>query len=135
MSVHHPAEITVFFSPNPMKRRKVKTEFESPKRSKDCLSTADGDEEAFTFLAASFREPYCSLILNGAKTIETRKWPMLAEHQGLLAVHCAYHEWEGADEVRSFATEVFLTHSLHRTPVPHTLDSGGTTSDANLRQT
>jgi hypothetical protein len=63
-------------------------------------------EETFTFQAASFREPYCSLLLNGAKTIETRKWPMLAEHHGLLAVHCAYHEWDGAEDVRSFAAEV-----------------------------
>ena len=92
-----------------MDKRRIPEAFnENFKQKRPKLQTAHDEEAAETiaFQAASFREPYCSLLLNGAKTIETRKWPMLADHHGLLAVHCAYHEWDGADDVRNFATEV-----------------------------
>jgi hypothetical protein len=82
----------------------------NPTRKRQCTSSPKLDEasqiQTKTIPCASFREPYCSLLLNGAKTIETRKWPVFADHEGLLAVHCAYHEWDGADEVRRFAVEV-----------------------------
>ena len=53
----------------------------------------------------SLREPFCSLLLNGWKKLETRKWPVLAGVAGPLAIHRAFHEWDDAPAAESFIRE------------------------------
>lgn len=49
----------------------------------------------------SFRQPYAGLVLDGAKTVESRWRPLLATLENrTLAVHIAQREWEG-DEWRA----------------------------------
>ena len=64
--------------------------------SHGCPHRAGGRPEAI---------PPPQLILNGAKTLETRKWPVFEGFTGPLLVHCAYHEWEGGDKVRQWVEE------------------------------
>ena len=64
-----------------------------------------GEKGELRVPCVSLREPFCSLVLNGWKTLETRKWPVLAGVAGPLAVHRAFHEWDDAPAAESFIRE------------------------------
>lgn len=73
------------------------------------------------FGCLSFRQPYAGLVLNGAKSVETRWRPLLAEMKDCtLAIHIAQKDWEG-DDWRNILTGNF---AMKQSEVEELLESG-----------
>ncbi|KAI5935138.1 Protein EOLA1 [Manis javanica] len=50
-----------------------------------------------TFGCLSFQQPYAGFVLNGVKTVETRRHPLLSGYCSCtIAIHIAIRDWEDA---------------------------------------
>ena len=101
-------------------------------------ASTPAEPSELTFPCLSFREPFGSLLLNGAKTTESRWQPYLqdAGDGALVAVHIAYRQWEDPEAVLAQVLPLrHKSHTLRCTPQlqrtarpPHTPATHATTA-------